>query len=195
VDAHFFFRRRVCFENNLRTNPSFGGVAENLFNCKPMLPFEIENRRDEIKQEIEKLGAKLVEINFRRSGHRSVLVIIADKPKGITLDACAEINRHLSQYFDALSDEGGFLSTPYYLEVNSPGLDRPLKTEDDFKRVTSQRVRVAFKNDRNVGLVQVGEVLGVANGVLTLQLAGGEKKVSLPLEWITKASREICIGK
>ena len=160
-----------------------------------MLPFEIENRRDEIKREIEKLGAELVEINFRKTSGRSVLLIIADKPNGITLDDCAQINVVLSRYFDALSDEGGFFSTPYYLEVNSPGLDRPLRTEADFKRVIGQEVRVAFRNDLGAGLVSVGEVLGIENGVLILQSAGGEKKISLPLAWITKASRAIRIGK
>ena len=160
-----------------------------------ILPFEIENRREEIKREIEKLGAELVDISFRRSGRRSVLVIIADKPNGITLDGCAEINRALSQYFDALSDEAGFLSTPYYLEVNSPGLDRPLKTEGDFRSVAGQRVRVAFKNERGAGLVCVGEVLGVENGFLMLHPAAGGEKISLALGSITKASREISIGK
>ena len=160
-----------------------------------MLPFEIENRRDDIKREIEKLGAELVEMNFRKTSGRSVLLIIADKPSGITLDDCALINRMLSQYFDSLQDEGGFFSTPYYLEVNSPGLDRPLKTEADFRRVTGQQVRVAFRNDRGAGLVLVGEVLGLENGVLTIQPAGEEQRVSLSLASITKASRAIRIGK
>ena len=160
-----------------------------------MLPFEIENRRDEIKREIEKLGAELVEINFRKTSGRNVLLIIAAKPSGITLDDCARINRALSQTFDALPDEGGFFSTPYYLEVNSPGLDRPLRTEADFRRVLGQEVRVAFRNDRGAGLVSVGEVLGLENGVLTLQLVGEKGKISLPLASITKASRAIRIGK
>jgi len=160
-----------------------------------MLPFEIENRRDEIRREIEKLGAELVEISFRRSGGRKALVITADKPKGITLDDCAEINRRLSQYFDDLSNESGFLSTPYYLEVNSPGLDRPLKHEVDFQRVVGQRVRVAFRNEQGAGLVCVGVVLGVEDGVLALHPMSGDKTVSIPLAWITKASREIKIGK
>ena len=160
-----------------------------------MLPLEIENRREEIKSEIEKLGAELVDISFRRSSGRSTLIITADKPSGITLDDCAEINRTLSEYFDALSNDDGFLSAPYYLEVNSPGLDRSLKTENDFRRVTRHCVRVAFTNDRKAGLVYVGEVLGVENGFLQLQLTQDEKKVSVPLIWITKASREIRIGK
>ena len=159
------------------------------------LPFEIENRREEIKSEIEKLGAELVDISFRRSSGRSALVITADKPSGITLDECAQINRALSQYFDVLSEQAEFLTTPYYLEVNSPGLDRPLRTESDFKRVVGQRVRVAFKNEQNAGLVCVGEVLGIENGSLALQPVNGEKKFLLPLERITKASRDIRIGK
>ena len=197
MNTHFFFRPLPkCLRTSvgvLAADTNF--LVNKIVSYYFMLPFEIENRRDEIKREIETLGAELVEINYRKTSGRNVLYIIADKPNGITLDECAEINRILSQYFDALSDEGGFFSAPYYLEVNSPGLDRPLRTEADFRRVMGQEVRVAFRNDQGAGLVSVGEVLGLENGVLTLQPAGGEKKISLPFALITKASRTIRIGK
>jgi len=159
------------------------------------LPFEIEKRSDQIKREVEKCGAELIEISFRSSRLRGALVVVVDKPQGITLEDCAQINRHLSQYFDDLSDEDGFFSVPYYLEVNSPGLDRPLKTESDFRRVLGQRVKVAFKNERGIGLVCAGAVAAVANGILILQPVQGTEKISIPFESITKASREIRVGK
>ncbi|OIO38920.1 MAG: hypothetical protein AUJ71_01835 [Candidatus Omnitrophica bacterium CG1_02_49_16] len=159
-----------------------------------MLPFEIKNRRDEIRYEIEKFGAELVDITFYRSGRRGVLVFVVDKPAGITLDDCAQINRHLGNYFDSLSEEARFFTTPYYLEVNSPGLDRLLKCEADFKRVIGQRVRVAYKNEHNAGLVCIGEVLEAEAGVVTLQPVDKREKILLRMECITKASREIRIG-
>ncbi len=158
------------------------------------LPFEIEKLREEIRSQIEKLGAELIDIHFRKSSGRSALVLMVDKPSGITLDDCADINRRLGEYLDGLSEESSFLNTPYYLEVNSPGLDRPLKTKADFERAAGQKVRVAYKSEQGAGLVCVGKVLGFEGELLNLQ-SGGDKKVSIPLNAITKASREIQIGK
>src|SRR3989338_2964160 len=139
-----------------------------------ILPFEIEKKLEELRHEIEKLGAELVDISVRRSGGRNALVITADKAGGITLDDCAVINRHLSRYLDEFPGEGGFFNGPYYLEVNSPGLDRPLKTEKDFLRAKGKIVRVAFRAETGAGLVRVGEVLAVENGFLRLKLPQNE---------------------
>ena len=62
------------------------------FISMTLLPFEIETRREEIRLEIEKLGAELIDLAVRRSGGRSALVITADKTGGIGLDDCARIN-------------------------------------------------------------------------------------------------------
>ena len=78
-----------------------------------VLPIEIENRLDEIRSQVEALGAELVDIRFYRGGGRSlpagrqVLTILADKPGGITLEECAKINRELGVYFEFL--EGSFI--------------------------------------------------------------------------------------
>ena len=60
------------------------------------LPFEIENRREEIIAEVEKLGADLLEIHFRSAAGRSVITLIVDKPGGVTLADCVRINQRLS---------------------------------------------------------------------------------------------------
>lgn len=160
-----------------------------------MLPFEIENRLGDIRREIESLGAELIELTVRRSGGRSALVITADKLGGITLDECAKINGHLSRYLDEFPGESGFFHSPYYLEVNSPGLDRPLRTEKDFLRAKDQMVRIAFKAANGAGLLRVGQVIEVQNGVLKLKIPQEESLLAVPLETITKANLEIKIGK
>jgi len=75
-------------------------------------------------------GIELIDIVFRREGSGHVLRIIADTVKGITVSECAELNKFLSEVLD----REDIIQDRYTLEVSSPGLDRPIKTDRDFER-------------------------------------------------------------
>ena len=159
------------------------------------LPFEIEKRSEEIRQEIEKLGAELIDIRLWHGGSRNTLVIAADKAGGITLDDCAKINNRLSHYLDEFPGDGGFFNSSYTLEVNSPGLDRTLKTEKDLIRAKGRVVRVAYKAENGAGLVRIGELLDIQGGVLKLKHPQEAVPFSVPLQAVTKANLDIQLGK
>ena len=152
-----------------------------------MLPLEIENKKEEIRKEIERSGAELVDMGFRKTKGRSVVTIIADKTGGITLDECAVINHALSALFDEL------IEGPYFLEVNSPGLDRPIKSEKEFMKAVGETVRVIFKTQTGATAVQVGRILSVKDERVEIQLAKGGSTLSLALDSIVRAVREIKI--
>ncbi len=151
---------------------------------------------DAIRAEVSNLGAELVDITFRRFGGRHVLTITADKEGGITLDDCARINERLGAFFDEKTQEGSgdpLLSGPYNLEVVSPGLDRPLKTEKDFARALGAHVLVTFKKEDGSIATWKGRVSGSDAGGIELELKDGAKK-KLPLESILHAHREINVN-
>ncbi|OGW84206.1 MAG: hypothetical protein A3C47_06205 [Omnitrophica bacterium RIFCSPHIGHO2_02_FULL_51_18] len=154
-----------------------------------MLPIEIESRLEDIKSQIEAAGAELIDISLRRSGGRGTLTLLVDKPGGITLDECALINGRLGTFLD----ETGFSGRPYILEVNSPGLDRPLKTQKDFLRVVGQRVRVVALDALKKSYVHIGQVLSAQGGVLELKTQKDGQTLRLPLAAVVKAVREIKI--
>lgn len=77
-----------------------------------------------------KLEFELVDVEFKKEGPNYFLRIFLDKPGGITLDDCQQMSEMLSEALD----ENDPITVPYYLEVSSPGLDRPLKTNKDLKR-------------------------------------------------------------
>ena len=161
-----------------------------------MLPLEIERRVDALRSEVEQSGAELLEVQYRRAGNRSILTFIVDKSGGVTLDDCAEINRRLGNYLDREADEqaqeAGFLRGSYFLEVNSPGLDRPLKSPKDFERAKGTSVRVAWKAESGAGLVTTGRLTELdAQGVELEDKKGNRTRISF--EAITKASRDIGI--
>lgn len=153
------------------------------------MPIEIESKLEEIRSQIESVGAELIDISLRRSGGRSTLTILVDKPGGITLDECAGINQRLGIFLD----ETGFGNDPYYLEVNSPGLDRLLKSEKDFLRAIGQDLRLVIQDELKRTAVHTGRVLSVSGGVLELKTARQGEPLRVPLGAIVKAVREIKI--
>lgn len=154
-----------------------------------MLPIEIENRRQEIEARIGSLGAWLVDLSFRKSSGRGVLTVIADKKGGITLDECAAISRSLSEFLDEQSCAP--LDAGYYLEVNSPGLDRPLKTPADFSRAAGERVKVIVRESPTRTVEIVGEIFTVKEDSVTLKKGKDGVVAELPMAAIVRAVREI----
>jgi ribosome maturation factor RimP len=144
-----------------------------------------------IRAEAEQAGIELLDVQFRRAGSRSVLTFTVDKTGGVTLDECAEVNRRLGDLLDRESEgDVDFLKGAYFLEVNSPGLDRPLKTSRDFERARGDRVRVAWKSPEGAGLVSIGRLTGVDERSVELETKTGDR-LKILLESMTKASREI----
>lgn len=125
---------------------------------------------------------ELVDLTFKREGGSKVLRITADKKGGITVDECAEANGLISQALD----EADFINEPYLLEVLSPGLDRPLKTKEDFKRAVGKRIRiytyVPFGGARDF----TGELISADGGTMTVNT--GKEDIRIEIDKISKAT-------
>ena len=92
---------------------------------------EITDRVREIAEVyLKDHGIELIDIVFRREGPVLVLRITADTPEGITVSECTGLNKFLSETLD----REDVIQDRYTLEVSSPGLDRPIKTDRDFER-------------------------------------------------------------
>ena len=98
----------------------------------------LETIRLMIEPIANKLELDLVDLNLNRRGKAIVVDVIADKPLGgITMDECTLLNRELSEELEGQD----IISEEYIVEVSSPGLDRPLKTQKDFNRVMNRDIR------------------------------------------------------
>jgi ribosome maturation factor RimP len=87
------------------------------------------------------LSLEVVDVQVARERGRTVLRIAVDKGGGVTLDDCAEASELIGHVLER--DE--VVPGPYILEVMSPGLDRPLKSPEDFRRSTGKRVLVKLR--------------------------------------------------
>jgi len=125
---------------------------------------------------------ELIDLIYRMQGNRLMLTVLADKTAGnITLGECALLCRELK----ALLEEKNIIECDYFLEVASPGLDRPLKTKHDFQRCLNKEV-VFFLNDLVNGKCQwQGLICNVDEAVVAIQAPG--EFLEIPLTKINKA--------
>ncbi len=104
------------------------------------------SRREEYEQKAEALLApiveaqdfELVDVEYVKEAGNWYLRGYIDKPGGITVNDCEAVSRLFSDKLD----ENDFIEDSYIMEISSPGLDRPLKKEKDFKRSLGKLVEI-----------------------------------------------------
>ena len=79
-----------------------------------------------------------MDVEYVKEGSDYYLRVYADKEGGITINDCERVNRALGD----LLDKDDYIDDAYILEVSSPGLTRPLKKENDFKRSIGKLVEI-----------------------------------------------------
>ncbi|MBI4435892.1 MAG: proline--tRNA ligase [Candidatus Omnitrophica bacterium] len=142
--------------------------------------------REAISGILEEKQAELIEMTYRREGPQHVLRLLVDTPGGITLNECALLNQEIGQ----LLDERNLIEESYLLEVCSPGLDRPLVSERDFRRVIGQSVRLVLKKPFLGKTDFEGVLEEVVDGKIILRIAP-QRKIELPLEALSRGKRII----
>ena len=110
------------------------------------MPTDLIARVREVAEPIIKeQNLELIDIESLQERGRWILRLIIDKEKGVTLDDCTKVSRELGFVLD-IKD---FLPQTYHLEVSSPGLNRPLKTINDFKKYLGHKVNI--KTSKTLG--------------------------------------------
>jgi ribosome maturation factor RimP len=133
---------------------------------------------------------ELIDIEYGKIGRDAVLRLFIDKEGGVTLDDCAAVSRDLSTILDVEE----IIPVAYTLEVSSPGLDRPLKKNEDYVRYTGRLVKLRtyepFADDcGNKRKTFLGTLEGLHEGCVRMKLKEGQS-ASIPLERIAKANLE-----
>jgi len=110
-----------------------------------------------------------------------VLRFYVDKPGGVTIEDCAFASRHLGDLLDAVWET----DMPYFLEVSSPGLNRPLVKEEDFNRFHGRLAVIRTGLPLNGRRKFKGRLLGAADGNVGIVVDGAS--VAIPLSAISTA--------
>jgi ribosome maturation factor RimP len=146
-----------------------------------------------IRDHVAGLGFELVDLRQTGTLQRPILQVRVDRPdsrpgQGVTAEDCAGISRSLERFLESRAMVG----PRYVLEVSSPGLERPLRWPEHWRRFVGQRARVRAPA---LGGRKVVEILAVPDDghVVVKGDDGGE--VTLALEQIAEAKLVVDWGK
>ncbi|MDD3762141.1 MAG: ribosome maturation factor RimP [Nevskiales bacterium] len=140
-----------------------------------------ERLEEVLEPVVESLGYELVLLEFSPNSKSGLLRLFIDSPEGITLSDCERVSREVSGVLDVEDP----ISTPYRLEVSSPGLDRPLVKRSHFERFLNEQARIQLIAPLNGRRRFIGWIRGVDDAVITLDTSEG--MVEIPFAEIDRA--------
>jgi ribosome maturation factor RimP len=135
------------------------------------------------------LGLELADVVCVGQGSRSVVRVFIDKPEGVTLDDCERAHKALGPALDVADP----FPHAYTLEVSSPGLDRPFKRIQDYRRAIGKRVTLKLKEPLVGQWRLVGTLTDVTDDSVTLNVnePPPPKSVTLEQRKISEAKRVV----
>jgi ribosome maturation factor RimP len=138
-------------------------------------------------------GLEIFDVQFRREAGGMVLRVQIDRPgpaataeESVSIDDCTQVSRDLS----AVLDVEDIVPAAYVLEVSSPGLDRPLKRADDFRRFAGRRAKVVMREAVDGQTFFKGTLGGLDSDAVLIDDDHGRRH-RVPLGVITRANLEV----
>ena len=132
-------------------------------------------------------GYELVAIEYKGGGSGGLLRVYIDYPTGsdksIGFDDCATLSRELS----AILDVEDPIVDKYNLEVSSPGIERPLRTPEHFKRFVGHQAKVALREGLDGRRKFTGQLIKVCDGGVAVTINVDGTNFDLPLADLSSA--------
>ncbi len=135
-----------------------------------------------LRDRVELDGVELVHVEYRPEGSPSVLRIYIDKLGGVGLKDCERVSKQAS----ALLDDETFTLSRFVLEVSSPGIERPLFKEADYRRFVGKEIRLFTTETIEDRRKFTGLIRTFSEGILKLEFDG--ETYQIPFSKIRKAN-------
>lgn len=144
-------------------------------------------------------GLEVFDVQLRREPIGTVLRVIIDRPdpgrveapeESVGIAECQRVSQDLSALLD-VEDEFGEadLADEYTLEVSSPGLDRPLRHEADYRRFAGRLAKVVTTEPIDRQSAFAGRIAAIENGAVLLE--EGRRTHRVPLDKIKRAHLDV----
>jgi ribosome maturation factor RimP len=138
-------------------------------------------------------GLEIFDVRFRREAGGLILRVQIDRPgpaataeESVSVEDCARVSRDLS----AVLDVEDIVPTGYTLEVSSPGLDRPLRHADDYRRFAGRRAKIVMRETVDGQGYFKGRLAGMDESAVLIEGDDGRRH-RVPLNVITRANLEV----
>lgn len=134
---------------------------------------------------LRRMNLELVDVEYVKEGKSWYLRVYIDSAEGVDLNECTDVSEQLSERLD----ERDAISGPYYLEVSSPGAERPLKKEEDFEQAVGKQIRITTYAPVDGEKAFEGKLAHFDGNRLTMSVRDKtkEKQVDIPYEKVASA--------
>jgi ribosome maturation factor RimP len=154
---------------------------------------EIEQVRAIAERVTRSLGLEVWDIVSRRESSGQVIRVFIDRPgpaatpeESVSIEDCAEVSREIGTILDVEDP----LPAAYTLEVSSPGLDRPLRGAEDYRRFAGRLAKIVVREAVDNQKAFEGRLRGVEDSAVLLEGPRGRMH-RLPMQLITRARLEV----
>lgn len=147
-------------------------IAENVFNF--------------LEPIVSNLGYELADVEYEKKENGMNLTVFINSENGINITDCEKVHHAIDEPLDELNPTD---DKPYILNVSSLGLDRPFKTDKDFKRNIGELVEARLFKPVDKKKVFEGTLLKFDSNIITLMVDG--KEIELDRKIISKISKVI----
>lgn len=136
---------------------------------------------------VDERNFELVDVEFLKEGKNWFLRIYIDKPGGIDIEECAWVSERVSDIMDQMDPDP--IPQAYFLEVSSPGAERPLKTDKDLQNAVGSYVNFSYYQAIDGEKSHEGTLLEVTEDSVKLEIKikTRVKTIEIPREKIAKA--------
>jgi ribosome maturation factor RimP len=134
---------------------------------------------------LDELHLELVDIEYVKEGTNWFLRVYIDKDGGVDISECGEVSELLSEKLD----EADPIKEAYFLEVSSPGVERPLKTRKDFENNLGKNVFIKLYEPIDGNKTYEGILESFMEDVITIgyKVKTRKQQLEIPFEKIAKA--------
>lgn len=134
---------------------------------------------------LKEKNLELVDIEYVKEGKNWFLRVYIDKEGGVDITECGEVSELLSEKLD----ETDPITDAYFLEVSSPGVERPLKTKEDFASNIGKNIFVKLYEPIDDSKEYEGTLVSFKEDIVTMEykVKTRKKQVEIPYKKIAKA--------
>jgi len=132
-------------------------------------------------------GFELVDVELKQARSEKLVRIFVDRPGGIGLADLQSVSEEVSAILDAEDPIEGH----YTLEVSSPGLDRPLRGEADYRRFVGRLANLSSYEPVEGRRHWTGRIVGCDDGIVTLELEKEKASARVPLAKLSHGRLEV----